>query len=240
MNIKSYFDRGAFGLFAVMMVATLAGISGGYAQAAAQGSMSDQTATPTAATATPTSTATTKPAELTEAQKKELQTRIQKRIADQKVKLTAAQQNRLATKCVSAQGALSSAGQRMDTVKAKRTEVYNNIIAKLTGLTTKLKAQNVDTTALESHIKVLQTKIDTYNTDLAAYKQAVSDMTAMDCSKDPTAFQASLEAARTALAKVRTDAAAVSEYVKNTIKPTLVEIRQKLSSSTQTVEGSEN
>lgn len=231
MSKRRHLYRGVFVATAALCGIAVSGALGGYAQAASQLAMADQTGTPVptaTATATSTASATPKPTELTEAQKKELQARVQKRVVDQKTKLTTTQQTRIANKCVSAQGALSSAGQRMDVVRAKRTEVYGNITSKLNDLVTKLKAQNVNTTTLESQIKELNAKIDTYNTDLATYKQAVADLTALDCAKDPTAFQASLESARAALAKVRTDAAAISEYVKNTIKPTLVQIRKQL------------
>ena len=53
-----------------------------------------------------------------------------------------------------------------------------------------LKAKGVDTTTLESQITELKAKITTYSTDLAAYKQSLTDLKAVDCKTDPDAFQA--------------------------------------------------
>lgn len=50
----------------------------------------------------------------------------------------------------------------------------------------------------------------------------------MDCAADPDAFKASLEASRTALAKLSPDAKDISTYMTETIKPILKTIREQL------------
>jgi antitoxin (DNA-binding transcriptional repressor) of toxin-antitoxin stability system len=121
--------------------------------------------------------------------------------------------------------------QRIDSGHTKRIEVYGATIAKLSPLSEKVKAKNVDTTQLDAEIKMLRQKMDTFTQDAAIFKQTVTDLTVMDCASDPSAFQISLEAARTAQTQVKADAEAISSYVKDTLKPTLVEIRQKLSAA---------
>lgn len=169
--------------------------------------------------------------------KKAMLTRLEKRKAAFKTKLTAAEQTRLKQKCKASQGKLSSLGGRVKGIETSRNNVYRELVERLTKLTPRLQDKGVDTKELEAEIEVLETKIETFKTDLADYKQAVSDMSEMECETDPVAFKASLEAARTAREKVAADAAAVRAYVKETIKPTLQELRQQVEGSKKTTEG---
>lgn len=127
-----------------------------------------------------------------------------------------------------AQGIIKSVQNRSTSAEKARTNVYTKLDTKLGTLITKLKAANVDTTTLEQQRTTLEDKIETFNTDMTTYKQAVSDLAAMDCKSDPTAFKASLETARTLRNKLKDDATAIRTYVKDTIKPTLQDIRKTL------------
>lgn len=177
-------------------------------------------------TSTPT---TTEQKPLTADEQKELRARLDKRKAELKTKLSTAEQTKIKTKCKSTQGNLSSLSGRIKGVETSRTEVYGGLVARLSILSNRLQNQNIDNSALKANIAELQNKITVFNTDLAAYKQAVEDLKNMDCAADPTAYKASLEAARAALTKVKTDAAAIHTYVKENIKPTLQDVRSKLS-----------
>jgi hypothetical protein len=114
--------------------------------------------------------------------------------------------------------------------------VYPNLVDRLNKLETKLAAAGADTTELKTEITMLQTKVDTFKTDLAAYKQSVADLVDMDCTSDPTGFKASLEDARAGLTKVREDGVAIKTYVNDTIKPTLKSIRASLETTATTTE----
>jgi chromosome segregation ATPase len=160
--------------------------------------------------------------------KKAITDRIAERKAALKTKLSTAEKTRITTKCKASQGNLSSVKGKLQGIETSRGEVYKNIQTRLTDLSTKLKNKGVDTTALDADIATLKTKIDTFNTDLTAYKQAVSDLATMDCATDPDGFKASLETARTALKKVGEDAKAVRSYLNDTVKPLLKTIRAEL------------
>lgn len=95
----------------------------------------------------------------------------------------------------------------------------------------KLKAKNVDTTTYDSQVAELKTMVTTYETDLAKYKEAVSDLQELDCTSNPDGFKAALEAARTALGKVNTDGQAIKSYLSKTIKPTLKTIHDQLAAT---------
>jgi len=188
----------------------------------------EDSATATSQTRTESSDDTTSEVE------KELETRIEKHKSELKTKLSTAKQNSIKSKCKASQGKVSSISGRIKGLETSRTQVYKNLTTRLTTLSQKLKDKGVDTTDLNAQKAELSKKVDTFKTDRTDYKQAVSDLEKLDCVSDPTAFQASLEAARTARAKVADDAKAVRAYLNDTIKPTLKTIRQTLEATTKT------
>ena len=187
------------------------------------GSSSNSGSTTTTKTEDTSSTDSVKPDD------KLLLQRLSERKAELKTKLTTAEQTRLKDKCKPAQtGGVSSLYGRIKGIETSRSEVYKNLTDRLTSLDEKLKAKNVDTTKLEAEIATLKTKIATFESDLAKYKQAVLDLKSMDCASDPTSFKASLEKARSLREQVNKDAQEIKTYVNDTIKPTLKEIRATL------------
>lgn len=158
----------------------------------------------------------------------ELKARLEQRKAELKTSINAAKQARLKSKCQASQGKLSSISGRIKGLETSRSQVYQNLVNRLNGLSDKLEAKGADVATLNEQITQLETLIETFNTDLAAYKLAVADLAEMDCKADPTAFQASLDAARTARTKTADSAKAVRSYLTETIKPTLKDIRAQL------------
>jgi chromosome segregation ATPase len=179
-----------------------------------------------------TNTTTTTTGEQTEAA--ELKARLEKRKAELKTSINAAKQARIKSRCKASQGKLSSISGRIKGLETSRSQVYKNLINRLDNLSDKLAAKGADVATLDEQITQLETLIETFNTDLAAYKQAVADLADMDCVADPTAFQASLDAARTARAKTHESAKAVRSYLTGTIKPTLKDIRAQLEPAEET------
>lgn len=211
-------------LSAVLVVPLL---SMGTIAAAASSSSTDATTNGTSNSSTSSSTSSN--TDSTSGDSLTLQQRLDNRKAELKIKLTALQQQRITLKCKASQGLLSRLDGRINGIDTSRTNVYKQVADKLTALDTKVKADGIDTTQLESEIDSFNTQVSTFQTDLSAYKLAVSDLAAMDCVKDPVAFQASLQAARTAHDKTATDALAIRKYVDDTIKPTLQQLRTQVS-----------
>jgi phage shock protein A len=172
--------------------------------------------------------------------KASIQKRIEERKAALKTKITSTEEARLKLRCKASQGTVSSLKGKVTGIETSRDKVYDGLVARLTSLQTKLKAQDVDTAVLDSEITVLQTKITTFKADLTAYKAAVTDLAGMECATDPTGFKASLEAARAAREKVKKDATDIRTYVTATIKPTLQQIRATLEAKKATTEGATN
>lgn len=159
-----------------------------------------------------------------------LQARLAERKAALKTRLDAAKQARIKNRCKPAQGKLNSIRGRVKGLETSRTQVYENLVSRLNKMSEHLETKGVDTTELDGQIAELVILVETFNTDLAAYKEAVSDLAAMDCVADPTGFQASLEAARAARTKVAEDAKAIRTLLSDSIKPTLVDLRKSMES----------
>lgn len=184
--------------------------------------------TTTNTTTTPSSNETKT---LSTEEKQALTQRVTQRKDAMKTKLAAAEQQKIQSKCKSAQGVIAPLANGLETAHSKREQAYGGVIARLAMLLNKLKAQNVDTTKLQSEIDALKAQYAQYQADMTTYKQAVTDLKSMDCASDPAGFKASLDSARAALAKVQTDAAGIKLYVKDTVKPTLQTLRNQLGGS---------
>lgn len=190
----------------------------------AEGTNSDTTTT----TTQPKTESTENEAAETAEQKTERLKRIERHKTELKVRLNAAEKLKLQNKCKASQGSVSSVKGRIKGIETSRAQVHSNLVDRLTKLSERLKEKGVDTATLDADIDVLKTKIDTFNTDLLAYKQSVSDLVNVDCKTDPDGFKAALLAARTAQAKVAQDGQAIKAYVNDTIKPLLKVIRAEI------------
>ncbi len=155
--------------------------------------------------------------------------RLEKRKAELNIRqLPNAEKLRLQQKCKASQGSLSALKGRITGINTSRANVYQALNNRLAKLVERLKSAGADTAGLETEITELSTKIETFSTDLEAYKLAVSDLASMECAADPVAFKASLEAARAARTKVASDANDIKKFVNDTIKPTIKELRAQL------------
>lgn len=188
--------------------------------------------TTTEDTPTPTPTSTVAPTDK-ETAKAEREARLEKRVIDLKTRLTTAQKNRLKAKCKASQGKISSVSGRVNGIETSRTKVHAKVVKHLEELSTKLNAKSIDTATLDASIVTLKEKITTFETDLAAFKLALTDLAEMDCETDPDGFQASLETARAARKLVQEDSQAIKAFVKESIKPLLVGIRAQLEPKTE-------
>lgn len=164
---------------------------------------------------------------------KSLLERLEKRKTEHKTKLSTLEKTRIKSKCQASQGLVSSVKGRIKGIETSRTNVHKNIVEKLTTLSIKINNKGVDASELDDNIVTLQAKIDVFKTNLAAYKQSVIDLEAMDCKIDPDGFKASLEAARAAQAKVKSDSEDIKSYIKDVIKPLLKSLRAQIEANKQ-------
>lgn len=171
--------------------------------------------------------------------KTKLQERLAKRKQELKTKLTKVQEERVKARCKAAQGIVSKVSANAKQAHTTRSEVYSNIIEKLTNLSTKLKDAGKDTTELDKQIAELQTMVDTFNNDMTTLRQAAADLSNMDCSSDPSSFKASLESTRTAREAVATDSKAIRTYITGTIKTTLTALKDSIGGGANNANGAQ-
>src|SRR5690606_9425458 len=105
--------------------------------------------------------------------------RLARRKANFQTRLTAAQQNRLRARCQAAQGQLKSLQGRVNGIAASRTEVYSNIVSRLSTLEDRLARHDLDTQTLQAQITDLSGQVDEFKTQIAVYQEAISDMAEM-------------------------------------------------------------
>lgn len=160
------------------------------------------------------------------------QTNLQQRVETYKKKLqtqpSKGDLDKLKLRCSVAQERLKTASKKTLTVQEKRSKAYDSINKSLADLTEVLKKKSINTTNLEAQSKELKSKTDTFNTDMAAYKQAIEDAANADCATDPLALKASLEDARNTRTKLVQEVADIRTYINNVIKTTLSQIKTDL------------
>lgn len=156
----------------------------------------------------------------------------QQRVEQYKTKLgtapTQSELNKLKLHCTVAQGNLKTLDTRVEKVQEKRTKAYTTINERLQKLIDALNAKSIATDKLGEQAKELKAKTDTFNTDLAAYKQAVTDASAMDCAADPLAMKAALQESRNIHDRLVTEITGIREHVNNLVKPSLVQVKADL------------
>lgn len=169
--------------------------------------------------------------------KKNLEERIKARKEELKTNLNTAKQAKIKTKCQSSQSLINKVSEKASAAKTSRDEIYNNVTKNATKLSDRLKENGQDTTELDSSIAELNTLIENFKTDLKDMRQAAQDLSDMDCKTDPSGFYTSLEELRASRELVAQDSAAIRDYIKNTLKPLLQEIRTNIGQTNQTTQG---
>lgn len=144
--------------------------------------------------------------------------------------LTAAAKARIIERCVAAQVMVKTKVTNNAATTTARTNAYDAIVKSLQSVVTAGKAKNIDVSELEAEITAMQAKIVTFQTANTAFQQALTDVGALDCKTDPTAFKAALETARTDQVAVFTSAKDIRTYLNDTVKATLQALKTKLNS----------
>ncbi len=167
-------------------------------------------------------------------EKSTLSERIKTYKAGIKTKIAKNAQTKIALHCSVAQENTKTLTTRMKTVEKNRNAAYSNITKQLNTLLKRLDNQAYETTSLKDNITVLEGKTTDFKTSMAGYTQSLDDLSTMDCKKDPLAFIGALQAARKSHEKILPMITDIREYITNTIKPSLVQVRQQIESGNTT------
>lgn len=176
------------------------------------------------------------------AQAGSLQERVEKYKTQLSEQPSTSELERFKLRCSVAQTALKNVQTRVADVQEKRVNAYTEINNSLDELIAALDKSNIDTTDLKVQVTTLKEKIDAFNVELAAYRQAVEDSTSVDCSTDPLALKASIQEGRNRLTTLVSSVTDIKEHINNLLKPSLQKVRadlvvQKQASQTETTQG---
>lgn len=139
-----------------------------------------------------------------------------------------ARENIVKAKCRSSQSLINKVSEKASSAKTSRDEIYNNMIKNAVKLSDRMKTNGQDTTKLDANIAELNTLIEKFKIDLKDMRQLAQDITEMDCETDPAGFSTLLDEIRSSRELVAQDSAAIRAYIKDTLKPTLQEIRNTI------------
>lgn len=162
-----------------------------------------------------------------------LNQRVEKRKDAAKVRLNALEKQAIQSRCKASQGHLRRLSSRIVGISVSRGDVYTMLKNRLHDVSKRLEAKGIGTAELNNQITELEAKITTFNTDLQAYEQLISDLSSMDCAADPEGYRASLDEAKKTRTETVQAGVAIHDYLKNTIKPTLQSLRTQLGENEQ-------
>jgi hypothetical protein len=154
--------------------------------------------------------------------------RIEARKEKLERRLSQVQQNIVKTRCSVVKGVVNASQARIKSFEAKRTQVYSRLVVRLEELGPKLQAAGADTTTYDSQVAELKTMVESYETEIAALTQAVTDLKDMDCEADPEGFVATIQAAAERRQTVIEKGREIRTYLKETLRPTFTDIRAQL------------
>ena len=138
-------------------------------------------------------------------------------------------QTRVSQRCAAAQGKISAAVTRADSLEQNRTTIYNTVSTKLSGLVDRLNAAEVDTTVLAEQVTAYDSVVAEFFALLDNYQLALSDAAGIDCEEDTEGFILALDDARKLREQLKTKAQEIRSWVRDTIVPTLMDIKDSLS-----------
>lgn len=150
------------------------------------------------------------------------------------------EEDRIRIRCLAVQTNIKALNQRLNAVQKRRAKVYDSIISRLSTVAEGASEQGVGVKSLNQEIDAFSGKVSTYKSTMSDYTQAVADMTNIDCREDPVSFRGALEEARIKHAELITQVIDIREYVENTLKPVLQQVRDALAASNANSSGDEN
>lgn len=153
--------------------------------------------------------------------------RLEKRKQAYPVKLNGAQLSSLKARCKASQEKLAPVRDKVIVVQKNRINAYDTLHDRINGLISTVGGQ-ADTSKLVQQLTEYEARVDKMEIALAYYRQALNDLIEVDCTADPNGFKSSLEEARTLLTQVLQAATDIRQLIQDSIKPSLVSLRQEL------------
>ena len=161
----------------------------------------------------------------------EQKTRIEEYKTKQKKQLSTDEEKKVAGICKNSQQKLEKINTNIASILVKRQEKLDKIVNKLKALELKVQETAIDTTQINNAITTFEAKSTALSEGFAEYQLVLDDASTIDCETDPEGFKASLEAARAKRAEVRTMATEINDYIRDSVRPVLTQIKTSLAQS---------
>jgi len=154
-----------------------------------------------------------------------------------RTKFDEARAKRIKLACSTATTRLQAVADKIDEAKDKRVNLYQNLTSVLNKFVERLKTNNYDTTQLSTDIGTLQGLGDEVGVAWSEYKTAVMDVANSDCKNNPQTFHDNLEFARDKFTIVREKVKNAKDFIHDTIKGDLKQIREEIVAKKQSQNG---
>ncbi len=156
-------------------------------------------------------------------------TDVSKRVAERKAKmlkrLSQVEQVRVKAKCAVASRDIALLQTRSKVHFSNQAQRHARLLAKLQTLRQKLVEAGIDVANYDKQVVALQEKVHVYETEVKSFESVLADLSAMDCVSDPEGFVATMREAKLLRHNVVQKSLDIRSYIKNTLRPALVGIR---------------
>lgn len=166
-----------------------------------------------------------------------LQQRIEQRKTERGIVLDAVEEKRLPSVCTTAQSKLRPIQQTATTAADARIKINDTVDARLWIMIGKVKLAGLDAYDLETVQSELRTKMAASEQTTAEYRQAIDDLTAIDCRADIVGFKALLETARIYHTQLRDQLRGQRDYINDEVKAALNDYATELQGRSNNREG---
>lgn len=155
-----------------------------------------------------------------EAQKEEWRTERQEvldNLRQQKEEFKKLKEKFTEERCARIQERLQNREANFEEVKEKHLSVYANLVERINKFLDRFKEKGLSTTTLETHLADLESRIEKFKDDYAAYEAKLQGLKGLTCGHAEGEFKAGLLETKTLLKTVHADAADIRTFVRETI-----------------------
>lgn len=150
------------------------------------------------------------------------------KVKQQKEELKEKREKFTAEKCAKIQEKVQSKTSEFNSEKEKHTTVYTNLVNRINKFIARFDEKKLDTSTIKNHLAELQTKIDKFKEDYAAYIAKLGESKNLTCGHSEGEFKGTLLEARTLLQTVHADAADIRTYARTTIFDDIKNLKAQL------------
>lgn len=133
-----------------------------------------------------------------------------------------------AERCAQIQQKVQNRTSEFNNKKEKHTSVYTNLVNRINKFIARFDEKKLDTSAIKNHLTELQTKIDKFKEDYAAYIAKLGESKNVTCGHSEGEFKGTLLEAKTLLQTVHADAADIRTYVRTVILADIKNLKAQL------------